>query len=98
MGRVEHGYTAGQVFPHHTCARYIPTRPVNDTVPYKTRDIILTCGILIIKTTTAITMLYFKKIGGGDYHEMAAATHTCYMKKNTTKKNGGEGWWVPLLL
>jgi hypothetical protein len=53
--RVEHGYTAGHVFPHctltckhYTHAGYIPTRPIN-VVPYETHSITLTRGILIIK-------------------------------------------------
>jgi hypothetical protein len=52
--RVEHGYTAGRISPHRThtrkhrtCAGYIPYRPVNHTVPYKTRGISVTRGLLI---------------------------------------------------
>ena len=52
VSKVEHKYTAGQVFPHHThthkhctCAGYIPI-PINGTVLYKTRSITVTCSIL----------------------------------------------------
>ena len=74
--RVEHGYTTGRVFPHHTCTckhctctRYIPYQPVNNTVPFETHGITLTHSILVIKMTkiTIITeMLYYNIVFKGD--------------------------------
>ena len=45
--RVEHRYTAGRIFLHHTCAGYIPYRPINHTVPYEACGISVTHSILI---------------------------------------------------
>ena len=100
--RVEHGYTTGQVFPHHTCTckhctctRYIPYQPVNNMVPFETHDITLTHSILVIKMTkiTIITeMLYYNIVFKGDGEIRDGSCHLYLLsKKNQQKKTPKRG-------
>jgi hypothetical protein len=100
--RVEHGYTMGRVFPHHTrtckhctCTRNIPYQLVNNVVPFETRGITLTHSILVIKITkiTIITeMLYYNIVFKGDGEMRDGSCHLYLLsKKNQQKKTPKRG-------